>query len=272
MSMQGPLDHWRSQLQIGDVGTDVEEWRSVLSADGYELSGDANVFNASVHNATMAWQKARGVTGPGLGVVGPKTRAAIELPIVQRAPPRFDPITVPYIEAANWSRHLPAGPKSVIVLHCMEWPETATSAEWCAGFFAGTKGQPPQASAHYCVDDDSVICCVPPDRIAWHAPGANANGIGIEHAGYARQSRTQWLDDYSLRMLQLSAALTAWLCKRFTIPAQFIMADHLRRGARGITTHAEVSRAFGKSTHYDPGPFFPVTEYLRFIGEAGHPR
>jgi N-acetyl-anhydromuramyl-L-alanine amidase AmpD len=184
--------------------------------------------------------------------------------------PRFDPNAIPYVEAANWSKHLQhPQPKSVVVLHCMEWPEKPDSAEWCAGFFAGTKGPAPQASAHYCVDADSVICCVPPDRVAWHAPGANANGIGIEHAGYARQTAAQWLDDYSLRMLQLSAELTAWLCKRFGIPVQFIGAEHLRRGARGITTHAEVSRAFGKSTHMDPGPFFPINEYVRFIGEAG---
>lgn len=257
-------------MQLGDVGTDVEQWRSVLIADGYELNGEPRTFNASVHNATVGWQKAHGLRGDG--VVGPATRGALSSPIVHRPPPRFDPDAIPYVEAANWSRHLPAGPKSVIVLHCMEWPETATSAEWCAGFFAGKQGQPPQASAHYCVDDDSVICSVPPDRIAWHAPGANANGIGIEHAGYARQSRTQWLDEYSLRMLQLSAELTAWLCKRFGIPVQFIMAEHLKRGARGITTHAEVSRAFGKSSHFDPGPFFPVNDYIRFIGEAGQRR
>jgi hypothetical protein len=46
------------------------------------------------------------------------------------------------------------------------------------------------------------------------------------------------------------------------------MADNLKRGAHGITTHAEVSRAFGKSTHLDPGPFFPVAEYLRLVVEA----
>jgi hypothetical protein len=257
-------------MQLGDVGSDVEQWRSVLSDDGYELNGEPRTFNASVHNATLAWQKAHGLRGDG--VVGPKTRAALNAPVVPRPPPRFDPDAIPYVEAVHWSRHLPAGPKSVIVLHCMEWPETATSAEWCAGFFAGKQGAAPRASAHYCVDDESVICSVPPDRIAWHAPGANTSGIGIEHAGYARQSRAQWLDDYSLRMLLLSAELTGWLCKRFAIPVQFIMADHLKRGARGITTHAEVSRAFGKSTHFDPGPFFPITDYIRFIVEAGQQR
>lgn len=253
-------------MKLGDAGNDVSAWRFVLNLDGRDLSGVYNAFEETTHNATVAWQKARGLKGDG--VVGAKTRAAINEPPLVRPPPLFDPATIPYIEAANWSRHIGAVQKTVIVLHCMEWPEASTAAEWCAGFFAGKQGPAPQASANYCVDDDSVICSVPPDRIAWHAPGANSNGIGIEHAGYARQTRAQWLDDYSLRMLQLSAALTAYLCKRFSIPIQFIMADHLKRGARGITTHAEVTRAFGKSTHTDPGAHFPIAEYLRYTVEA----
>lgn len=262
-------DQWRSAMQLGDVGADVEQWRAVLSADGYEIDGAHDAFTTSVHNATLAWQKAHGLRGDG--VVGAKTRAALSTPVVARLSVRFDPDAMPFIEAANWSRNVPAGPKTLIVLHCMEWPETATSAEWAAGFFAGKNGPPPRASAHFAVDDDSVICCVRPDRIAWHAPGANAQGIGIEHSGYARQSRTQWLDDYSLRMLQLSAQLTAWLCKRFAIPVQFQLAEHIKRGgARGITTHAEVTKAFpDKGSHWDPGPFFPIGEYLRFVLDAG---
>jgi hypothetical protein len=257
---------WRKVMKLGDVGLDVAAWRFVLLLDGYDLSGASDAFNESVHNATLAWQKARALKGDG--IVGEGTRASINAATIGRLPTRFEPLTIPYMEAVNWTRDVGPQPKHVIVLHCMEWPESATSAEWCASFFAGKQGPPPQASAHYVVDDDSVICCVPPDRIAWHAPGANGNGIGIEHAGYARQSRAQWLDDYSLRMLSLSAELTAWLCRRFDIPMQFIVAEHLKRGGRGITTHAEVTKAYGKSTHLDPGPFFPLGDYLRFVVEA----
>jgi len=267
MDMEHPRPSaWRKVMKVGDVGLDVEAWRYVLWRDGYDLSGAGDAFDTSVHNATVAWQKARALKGDG--IVGDVTRASINAAPIARLPVVFDPQAIPYFEAANWSRSVPAQPKHVIVLHCMEVPESSTSAEWCASYFAGKKGPAPQASAHYTVDDDSIICCVPPERIAWHAPGANGNGIGIEHAGYARQSRAQWLDDYSLRMLNLSAELTAWLCRRFEIPMQFVVADHLKRGGRGITTHAEVSKAFGKSTHLDPGPFFPLGDYLRLLIEA----
>lgn len=254
-------------MKLGDAGPDVMAWRVVLLRDGYDLTGEADAFNHSVHNATVGWQKARGIQGDGL--VGYATRALVDQPPLPRPPPIFDPGKVPFIEATNWSRAVPPQPKSVIVLHSMEYREASTSAEWCARYFAGLEGKAPPCSAHYCVDDDSVVGCVPPDRIAWHAPGANRQGIGIEHAGYARQSRQQWLDDFSLRMLMLSAQLTAHLCKRFGIPVQFIVADHLRRGAHGITTHAECTKAWpDKGSHTDPGMFFPLADYMRFVVEA----
>jgi N-acetyl-anhydromuramyl-L-alanine amidase AmpD len=258
---------WRPVLKVGDVGPDVAAWRLILTLERYDLSGARDAFTPSVHNATMAWQRARGLKPDGQ--VGPATRASLQAPVMRRPPPHFDPAAIPYLEATNWSRNVGPQPKHLIVLHCMEWPETSTGAEWCAGFFAGRQGPAPQTSANYCIDDDTIVCSVPPDRIAWHAPGANKHGIGLEHSGFARQSRAQWLDDYSLRMLMLSAELTAWLCRRFEIPLQFVLGDHLRHGGRGITTHAEVTRAWpDKGSHTDPGPFFPIGEYLRFVVEA----
>jgi N-acetylmuramoyl-L-alanine amidase CwlA len=147
----------------------------------------------------------------------------------------------------------------------MEWPERTDSAEWCARFFAGLEGAAPRASAHACVDVDSIVQCVPWDRVAWHAPGANQYGIGIEHAGYARQTESDWSDVYSAKMLDLSAWLVAELCAKFGIPIDFVDSDGLLASQPGITTHAECSRAWGKSTHTDPGSNFPMGSYLRSV-------
>ena len=47
----------------------------------------------------------------------------------------------------------------------------------------------------------------------------------------------------------------------------------LRSGRRGITSHANVSLAFRRSDHMDPGPNFPVERYLRLVGrELGEAR
>lgn len=258
---------WRAVMRLGDVGVDVSAWRLALVFDGFDLTGpgDPRAFTTSVHNATVSWQRTRGLKADG--VVGAKTRAAIGADLKMPAlVERFDPDAIPFVEARHWSRDVPAVKKNLIVLHCMEHAETSTSAEWCAAFFAGPDS--PKASAHFCVDADSIVCCVPADRVAWHAPGANRYGIGIEHAGYARYSRQQWLDDASISMLMLSAKLTAHLCRRFGIPVTFVAGDLLRRGAAGITTHAEVSVTFEQSTHWDPGPHFPVNDYLAWVNEA----
>jgi hypothetical protein len=97
--------------------------------------------------------------------------------------------------------------------------------------------------------------------VAWHAPGANHNGLGYEHAGYATQSRDEWLDDYGQKMLTISAARARVHCANYGIPIAFVDAAGLLAGQRGITTHWEVTQAFHRSTHWDPGPGFPMDHY-----------
>jgi len=149
-----------------------------------------------------------------------------------------------------------------IVVHDMEAPETAATAENVARMFATTARQ---ASAHYNVDNDSIVQSVLDKDVAYHAPGANAKGIGIEHAGYASQRPENWDDAYSRAMLARSAVLVRELTTKYGIPVQFVDAAGLRAGKRGITTHAEVSKAWGKTDHTDPGPHFPMGAYLQAI-------
>lgn len=173
---------------------------------------------------------------------------------------------IPFVQAANWTAASPPTKKRWVVIHAMEYPEKPDSAEWCARYFAGKEGPAPRASAHACVDSDSIVQCVAWDQVAWHAPGANQWGIGIEHAGYARQTLADWQDAYSLQMLDLSAWLVAQLCVRFRIPVEFAVGADLRAGEPGITTHAEVTLAWpDKGTHTDPGRAFPMGDYLRQV-------
>jgi hypothetical protein len=39
----------------------------------------------------------------------------------------------------------------------------------------------------------------------------------------------------------------------------------LLRGDRGITTHDAVSKAFKQSTHWDPGPGFPLADFANAV-------
>ena len=158
-----------------------------------------------------------------------------------------------------------------IVLHDMEAPEKGGTAESCAAYFASGSGGR-KASAHYACDSDSVVQCVRDQDVAYGAPGANARGLHIEHAGYASQGRDGWADAYSTAMLRdQSAVLCAALCARYGIPARFVDAAGLKRGDKGITTHAECSKAFKPGGHTDPGPDFPLPTYLFWVNShLGH--
>lgn len=166
----------------------------------------------------------------------------------------------PFVQA----KHYHAGgnrPIHRVVIHDMEYPEKPSAAEDVARIFAqGSR----VASAHYCVDNDSIVQCVHDGDVAYHAP-PNTHSIGIEHAGYANQKAAGWADPYSEAMLQRSAALTALLCHEYDLPIVWLSVADLQAGKRGITSHNNVSLAFHKSTHTDPGPTFPVAHYLELV-------
>ena len=122
----------------------------------------------------------------------------------------------------------------------------------------GSQNPASEVSAHYCVDADSIVQCVREEDIAWHARGGNANSIGIELAGYAGQRALGWNDAYSRAVVERAARLTADVCARHGIPLRRLRAADLVAGKRGITGHADVSAAFRKSDHWDPGPGLPV--------------
>lgn len=150
----------------------------------------------------------------------------------------------------------------LIVIHDMEAPERPNTAENIANYFATSSRV---ASAHWNFDSDSAIRSVQDKNVAYHAPGANHNGLGYEHAGYARQTREEWLDEYSIAMLKISAYQASIDCAKYSLPVNYVDVNGLLQGRRGITTHWDVSRAFRRSTHWDPGPNFPMEIYLDLV-------
>jgi N-acetyl-anhydromuramyl-L-alanine amidase AmpD len=173
-------------------------------------------------------------------------------------------VAYPFVESPNMTRT--SGRRiDLVVLHTMETAEDANAAENCAAWFRNPAAR---VSAHYCVDADSIVQCVRDKDVAWHAPGANHDGLGIEHAGRARQSPAEWRDAYSTAMLVRSAGLVAGLCRRYEIPVSWLHAADLKANKRGLTTHAAVTEAFKRGTHWDPGPNFPFQRYLGLVRAA----
>ena len=148
----------------------------------------------------------------------------------------------------------------VVVVHTMESPERATTAEDVArNWFAKTAAR---TSAHYCVDADSIVQCVSEADTAWAAPGANADGIQIELAGRAGQGATGWADPYSVAELDLAARLVADICTRHNIPIRKLTREQLAAGERGIIGHVDASAVYRLSDHTDPGPDFPWDQVI----------
>jgi hypothetical protein len=116
------------------------------------------------------------------------------------------------------------------------------------------------------VDPDSVFCGVQPPAEAWHCGNSNryAGGasIGIEQTGYAAYD-SEWRSPDGLRQLDLLADLVASLCDRWGIDRVWLSADQLRAGASGITTHGFLSSIGMGTDHTDPGPNWPVDEFMR---------
>jgi N-acetylmuramoyl-L-alanine amidase CwlA len=141
-----------------------------------------------------------------------------------------------------------------IVLH----DEEASTARSAAVYF-----QDPDSggSAHLCVDDKECYRCLANEDVPWAAPYANHEGFHIEQAGFAKWSAVIWKSHVNtIRRAAYKAAVHA---KQFDIPIVFLKAEDLHANKRGITTHREVTRAFG-GTHTDPGPLYPTSMFMFF--------
>lgn len=205
----------------------------------------------------------------------------------QLVPPEIWLPPIPFLQAKNFTRPgiwTPRGfvyqPRETIDLptfHCMEAPEKGTTAKSVGNYFAGLYGPAPKASAHVGIDPDGIVEYVKEQDIAWHAKGANGNGYGIELAGFAKQTRLDWLDNTSLLILEYACRLSAILALKHGIPMVALSVDELKyTRPRGFTTHAMVNKAYNPGeTHWDPGPGFPmdlVMARINTIARIGAPQ
>lgn len=254
-------------LRLGSSGPDVATWQRILMSCGFDLApyADDGDFGKLTHNATVGFQKERGLRASG--VVNDTTWAMSAAAPIPRRRPTSDVTDTILAKNFRW-----ADRKEVdnICIHTIEGVEASTTADRTAMWFQGRYTNAPMASAHYLFDDDSTILGVPEQHIAFCAPGLNHNGIHFEHAGYARQTLEQWLDPFGRRMLSRSAKRAARCCEAWDIPPRFVDWRALNAGgaaSRGITTHYQVTLGPGKgrTTHYDPGKAFPMSTYIDMV-------
>ncbi len=174
---------------------------------------------------------------------------------------------------ATTAKNYTKGPKNrkvrVIVIHTMESQEKPKTAQQVAKWFSGDTA--PKASAHFCVDDKSSVRVVEDDDIAWAAPGVNSDGLHIEIAGSARQTKGQWRDEFSLGCLDQAAKVAAVWCVKYQIPVRHLNINQTVDGkSKGFIGHVDATRAFPflRGSHTDPGKNFPWALFLQKVMEA----
>lgn len=250
-------------LRRGDSGDDVKKAQALLLSAGESLGrwGADGDFGSATEKATESFQSAHGLVSDG--VIGSKTWAALESGGVPDTDP--NPTAsgdIPYIEAKNYTRVVRSDVRW-IMMHTMEASEKPSTAEAVAKWFASSNA--PRASAHYCVDSDNIIRCVPEESVGWGCGGANKFSVHYELAGYAKQSSEDWADNFSTKMLQIAAEYAAKTATRWKIPVEKIGPTDMRAGQPGFCGHVDGTKAFAKSDHYDPGKNFPWEKFLDMV-------
>jgi N-acetylmuramoyl-L-alanine amidase CwlA len=160
---------------------------------------------------------------------------------------KVTPPSPPYLEAKH---HGGAQDKiKWVVLHSTVSPCKVGEAEHIAEMFHDTDRF---ASAHYTVDPEERWQCVKDHVVAYHC-GYNYGSIAIEMCEYPSEIIERWDDPAHIKLERNAAHLTARLCIVYGVRPYFVGRLGLLAGIKGVTTHAQMSKAFHKSTHWDPG-------------------
>lgn len=204
------------------------------------------------------------LVGLGREIVNPVTK-----PDLQPYPPCDTHFQARYhggIRSSNQIRY--------IVLHTTEGETAVGAASWFA-----TPNLPPsrQGSSNLIVSDDICFRVLSDNVIPYAAPPLNTIGFHIEIVGFSHWTGTEWSAHY--KRVYNAAWRSAIRCKDYKIPVIFRDSEYLRTepSGSGITTHAEISKAFGQTNHTDPGINFPMPmflaatlDYLRMLNNAAN--
>jgi N-acetylmuramoyl-L-alanine amidase CwlA len=168
------------------------------------------------------------------------------------------PPSPPFIAAKH---HGGSQTPRLIVLHSTVGPTKTGSAEGIARYFARGVNV---SSAHYVVDESTRFQCVKDHTVAYHC-GYNQDSIGVEMCDYpSHTSKARWKDAEHQHMLVNAAHLVARLCLVYNIRPWHVGAFGLKLGRKGVTTHAQMTKAFNRSTHWDPGAW-PRRRFMREV-------
>lgn len=121
--------------------------------------------------------------------------------------------------------------------------------------------------SHYYADKVQVLQSTDTDRCVGHVGSdeGNERGLSYEITGFNSWTREQWLANVAWDDL---AAVIARDCLHFDIPARLLTIAQMQSftpSVKGFVTHDMCRRAWGETTHTDPGPNFPMDHLLGLV-------
>ncbi|MDQ4127743.1 MAG: N-acetylmuramoyl-L-alanine amidase [Actinomycetota bacterium] len=229
----------------GDKPSDLDGWYDVVAE-----YGSGGLYANEVYGALERGASAKISTGERLKLApqsGAEPRALV------RAAGTAD------YPGADWygnngrnysNRNRGAAAIDMIVVHVAQGTYSGT-----LGWFRNPDNR--GSSAHYTVSKYGAVGqSVRDEDVAWHAGwwATNKRSIGIEHAGYV--GNPSW---FTTDMYHASAKLSAWLSRRYGIPADrnHIIGHHEVPGCSGA--------GGGVSCHTDPGRYWDWSRYMRLV-------
>jgi N-acetyl-anhydromuramyl-L-alanine amidase AmpD len=257
------LSHPEGERRLGDPG-EIERIVRAL-AEAVQGSGDSSDDMDAGEAASDADFESEGIDGPIPDQPASASSQSLARPLDSGRQTDY-PQASRFSSARAGFFTVPATPRTIrrIVIHITDGTTTNGTVSWFQS--ADNTGK---TSAHYVVGQDGeVVEMVRDANIAHHAHNANGDSIGIEHValspnGAKRLSQQTGRtynplyptdDEY-----RASAALVAWLCKTYNIPAD---RDH-------IIGHSE---ADPNTTHADcPNSVWDWTKYMGFVNDAMAP-
>lgn len=127
-------------------------------------------------------------------------------------------------------------------------------------------------SSHLYADGAEVIQSLDTDARAGHAGSAEGNGnaVAVEIRGVNGWTRQQWLDRVAWD--KLGAAL-AQVVRKYGISVRRASVAEMKANpkVRAFYSHDDMRRAWGGTTHTDPGPNFPWDRLFQAVTAALNP-
>lgn len=124
-------------------------------------------------------------------------------------------------------------------------------------------------SAHFYVDDREVIQSIDTKHRTGHAGSRNGNenAVSVEITGTNSKSRQWWLDNVAWDKLAHTLAV---VCEHYNIQPRRASVAEMKANpkVRAFYSHDDMRRAWGGTTHTDPGGNFPWDHLLAKVRQA----